>query len=168
MESFEFNEDLHHPLLRDPKGVSLERISDLTPSTVNSNWQSASGNEDFATPGRKNSQAIDGEFEANLIQIEPEIFDPEGSNGPAFTSIRYELDGSGWVGTFKIYSSAGQLIQTLAQNQLLGTSGLLTWAGTDSTGKLVRAGYYVLVAELYETGGRITVIKKTIVVATRL
>ncbi|OOG69449.1 lamin tail domain-containing protein [Algoriphagus sp. A40] len=167
-ESFSYDEDLHHPLLSDPKGVSLERISPTTPTSQRSNWQSASGNEEFATPGRKNSQEISGEFEAELIRIEPEVFDPEGSSGPAFTSISYQLDQSGWVGTFKIYSSGGQLIQTLAQNQLLGTSGLLTWTGTDASGKQVRAGYYVLVAELYEPGGKTSLIKKTIVVATRL
>ncbi|MBA4300919.1 MAG: hypothetical protein C0433_12585 [Cyclobacterium sp.] len=167
-ETFKYDKNLHHPLLRNPKGVSLERISDQSPTTLSSNWQSASGNEDYATPGRKNSQALDIEFEAEIIQIDPEVFDPEGSSGPAFTSIRYQLDMAGWVGTFKIYSAAGQLIQTLAQNQILGTNGMFTWTGTDSTGKLVRAGYYVLVAELYELGGKTKVFKKTIVVATRL
>ena len=168
LESFDYDEDLHHPLLRDPKGVSLERISASSPVSVRSNWQSASGNEGFATPGRENSQSLEEEFDSELIQLDPEIFDPEGSSGAAFTSIRYELSEPGWVGTFKIYSAAGQLVQTLTQNQILGTSGLLTWTGTDSTGKLVRPGYYVLVAELYEPAGGMKVIKKTIVVATRL
>ncbi|MFN3998050.1 lamin tail domain-containing protein [Algoriphagus sp.] len=167
-EIFKYNPDFHHPLLRDSKGVSLERISAKTPASVKSNWQSASGNEDYATPGRKNSQALDFEFESNIIQIDPEIFDPEGSVGAAFTSIRYQLDRTGWIGSFKIYSAAGQLIQTLAQNQILGTEGLLTWTGTDSTGKLVRAGYYILVVELYEPTGAVKLIKKTMVVATRL
>lgn len=167
-ESFKYDEDLHHPLLRDSKGVSLERISETSPASVISNWQSASGNEDFATPGRRNSQALEVEFEAELIQIDPEIFDPEGSSGSAFTSIRYQLNAPGWIGTFKIFSSAGQLIQTLAQNQILGTEGLLTWSGTDSTGKLVRAGYYILMAEFYEPNGGVKVVKKTIVVANRL
>lgn len=167
-ETFKYDRKLHHPLLRNPKGVSLERVSDQSPVSLASNWQSASRNEDYATPGRKNSQALDIEFEAEIIQIDPEVFDPEGSSGAAFTSIRYQLEIPGWVGTFKIYSSAGQLIQTLAQNQILGTTGMFTWAGTDSTGKLVRVGYYVLVAELYELGGKTKVLKKTIVVATRL
>jgi hypothetical protein len=167
-ETFKYDRKFHHPLLRDTKGVSLERISDQSPASLSSNWQSASATEDYATPGRKNSQALDIEFEAEIIQIDPEIFDPEGSSGPAFTSIRYQLDMSGWVGTFKIYSVAGQLIHTLAQNQILGTSGMFTWTGTDSTGKLVRAGYYILVAELYDPSGKSKVLKKTIVVATRL
>jgi hypothetical protein len=44
----------------------------------------------------------------------------------------------------------------------------LTWTGTDSSGKLVRAGYYILVVELFDPNGEVKAIKKTIVVATRL
>lgn len=168
VEPFEYSEDLHHPLLRDPKGVSLERISSDSPASLKSNWQSASGNQDYATPGRKNSQALESEFESEIIQIDPEIFDPGGSSGVPFTSIRYQLGASGWMGTFRIYNSAGQLIQTLAQNQILGSEGLLTWSGTDSTGQLVRAGYYILMVDLYEPSGSTKVVKKTIVVATRI
>lgn len=168
MESFSYSDKLHHPLLRDTKGVSLERISDQSPATIPSNWQSASANEGYATPGRKNSQSLELEFQSDVIQLDPEVFDPEGSSGSAFTSISYQLGESGWVGTFRIYSAAGQLIQTLAQNQILGTQGLLTWTGTDSTGKLVRSGYYVLVVELYDPNGALKSFKKTIVVATRL
>lgn len=168
VESFAYDEKMHHPLLRDPKGVSLERISPMTPAAVGMNWQSASGNEDYATPGRKNSQSISGEFEEEMIQIDPEVFDPLGSSGPSFASIRYEIGQSGWVGTFRIFSSSGQWVQTLAQNQVLGTSGLLTWAGTDASGKMAKPGYYVLLVELFEPGGRTKAVKKTIVVATQL
>lgn len=167
LETFGYSRELHHPLLRDSKGVSLERISPFSPATLSANWQSASGNEEYATPGRKNSQTLESEFLQNRIEIDPEVFDPEGSSGPAFTSIRYLLDQSGWMGTFQLYSVGGQLIRVLAQNQILGTSGMFTWTGTDSTGRLVRPGYYILVVELYEPGGRTHTIKRTLVVATR-
>lgn len=167
-EIFLFNEELHHPLLRDPKGVSLERISSFSPAANKLNWQSAAGSEGFATPGRRNSQAYSSGFDSEIVQIEPEIFDPEGSLGLTYTTITYRLDRTDWVGTFKIYSSSGQLIQTLVQNQILGTNGLLTWDGTDTSGKLARAGYYIIVVELYELGGETKLFKKTVVVATRL
>jgi hypothetical protein len=60
------------------------------------------------------------------------------------------------------------LIHTLAQNQILGTNGIFTWTGTDSTGKRVRVGYYVLVVELYEPGGNTYLFKKTVVVAAQM
>lgn len=167
-ESFAYSEDFHHPLLRDPKGVSLERLSTNSPTSVSANWHSASSIEEYATPGRKNSQVISGEFEGELIQIEPEAFDPEGSNGNTFATIKYELDQAGWIGSFRIYSTTGQLIKPLAQNEILGASGLFTWSGTNSLGNIVRPGYYVLLVELYDLSGQVKIIRKTIVVATRL
>lgn len=167
-ESFTYSEDLHHPLLRDPKGVSLERLSTESPSSLHANWHSASSMEEYATPGRRNSQVIAGEFEGELIQIDPAIFDPEGSNGNTFTTFRYELDQSGWIGSFRVYSTSGQLIQVLAQNELLGASGLFTWTGTDSQGKIVRPGYYILLVELYDLSGQVRTIRKTVIIASKL
>ncbi|WP_439487499.1 lamin tail domain-containing protein [Algoriphagus sp.] len=167
-DMFSYSEDLHHPLLRNPKGVSLERLSTETPSSSPANWHSASATEEYGTPGRKNSQVVSGEFTADLIQIVPEVFDPEGSNGNTFAAIRYELNQSGWIGNFSIYTTTGQLVQVLAQNELLGSSGLFTWTGTDSQGKIVRPGYYILMVELYDLSGEQIIVRKTIVVATRL
>jgi hypothetical protein len=166
-EIFSYSPELHHPLLRDPKGVSLERISISTPVNVRANWHSASAIAGYGTPGQKNSQFISEEYDGNIIQIEPEVFDPEGSNGNTFTSIKYELDQAGWVGSFQVFSISGQLIISLANNELLGTKGLLTWSGTDSNGKIVRPGYYILMVELFDLSGQLKSIKKTIVVATR-
>jgi hypothetical protein len=166
-ERFTYSEKLHHPLLRDPKGVSLERVSSQFSASLNSSWQSASGDVGFATPGKRNSQSLVIELKGEIIQIEPEVFDPEGSNGLTFTTISYNLGELGWVGTFSIYSSGGQLVQVLAQNQILGARGVFTWTGTDSNGRKVRPGYYILVAELYEPGGRVKLFKKTLVVAMK-
>ncbi len=168
VEEFGYDEDLHHPLLRDSKGVSLERISVESPASFPSNWHSASGIEEYATPGRKNSQVISGEFEGEMIVIEPEVFDPEGSNGNTFTTIQYQLDQAGWIGSFRIYNLAGQLMYVLAQNEILGVDGFFTWTGTESQGGKVRPGYYVLVVELYDLSGEVKLIRKTIIVATRL
>ncbi len=167
-EEFGYDEDLHHPLLRDSKGVSLERISAESFTKISSNWHSASGQEEYATPGRKNSQLISGEFEGEMIVIDPEVFDPEGSNGNTFTTIQYQLDQAGWIGSFRIYNLAGQLMHVLAQNEVLGLEGFFTWTGTDSLGGKVRPGYYVMVVELFDLSGQVKQIRKTIVVATRI
>ncbi len=167
-EEFGYDEDLHHPLLRDSKGVSLERISAESSAKISSNWHSASGQEEYATPGRKNSQLISGEFEGEMIVIDPEVFDPEGSNGNTFTTIQYQLDQAGWIGSFRIYNLAGQLMHVLAQNEVLGVEGFFTWTGTDSLGGKVRPGYYVMVVELFDLSGQVKQIRKTIVVATRI
>ncbi|SHO63851.1 lamin tail domain-containing protein [Algoriphagus zhangzhouensis] len=167
-ETFTYSEDLHHPLLQDTKGVSLERVSLDSSADWIPNWHSASESEGFATPGRKNSQVIQNELVGNIIQISPEAFDPEGSNGQTFTTISYELDQAGWIGSFRIYDLAGRMVSSLSENDLLATRGLYTWTGTDQNGKLVRSGYYVLLVELFNLEGEKISIKKTIVVAQRL
>ena len=168
VEKFSYSSKYHHPLVQNSKGVSLERISIKNGVEEISNWQSASGNEDFATPGRKNSQFLDGEIQDEIFSIEPRVFDPEGSIGPAFTTISYEFDQAGWVGTITIFSASGQPAKVLCQNQVLGTKGLFTWNGLDESGGRVKPGYYVLLAEIYDLEGNVKVIKKTMVVAVKL
>jgi hypothetical protein len=168
VEELPYGSDWHHPLLRSTKGVSLERISGSAPVGLAANWHSAASSEDYATPGRKNSTVLEGEMDAGLLQIVPLVFDPEGSSGPTFTTIRYAVEEVGWVGSFRIYGAGGQLVQVLGENQLLGREGLYAWTGTDGAGNRVRPGYYVLVAQLFDLTGRVRVIKKTVVVAAAL
>ncbi|MHA7129719.1 lamin tail domain-containing protein [Algoriphagus namhaensis] len=168
VEFFDYDEDLHHPLLRDPKGVSLERISAAQSSSQSQNWQSASASQDFATPGRKNSQSFEQNPGVEMIQIDPEVFDPEGANGQTFTRISYQLNSGAWVGSFRIYDLGGRLIQSLAENSVLGSSGGFIWTGTDQSGKRVKMGYYVLLVELFDPNGQTQSVKKTIVVGSRL
>ncbi|MGM0947001.1 MAG: lamin tail domain-containing protein [Bacteroidota bacterium] len=168
VEQFSYDDDLHHPLLQDSKGVSLERISWNSPAGLAANWHSASASVGFASPGMVNSQFIPEEFESEIIQIDPPAFDPEGSNGNTFVSIRYELDQAGWVGSFRIYDMAGRMLAALAENEILATQGLYTWTGTDNLGRRMRSGYYVLLVELFDLDGRIKTIRKTIIIAERL
>jgi hypothetical protein len=168
VETFGYKESMHHPLLRDPKGVSLERISIQTNISILSNWHSASGIENYATPGRKNSMMQVGEFDGEIINVDPAVFDPEGSNGLTFATIRYDLDQPGWVGSFRIYNLSGNIVNVLAENEILGAKGFFNWTGTDDRGVKVRAGYYVLLVELYDLSGAVKYVRKTLVVATRL
>lgn len=46
-------------------------------------------------------------------------------------------------------------MQVLAQNEVLGVTGLFTWTGTDSQGKIVRPGYDILLVELYDLSGQV-------------
>lgn len=168
VDSFAYSEDLHHPIIRDPKGVSLERIRIGTAQSISTTWMSAAASQDYATPGKENSQVFSGEIQASWLQIEPKVFDPEGTQGPSFTTFRYELPNPGWVGTLRIFNSMGALITTLAQNQILGAEGVFTWTGTLASGGRMAPGYYVVLFELFDLDGRSHVIKETVVVASRL
>ncbi len=167
-DSLSYDEAWHHPLLRTSKGVSLERIAPFSAATESGNWQSASSAADYGTPGRANSTVLRGDVEGEILQVIPPVFDPEGSSGPNFITVQYSLEQAGWVGSFTIYSAAGREIVVLGQQQILGTSGVYSWSGTDAAGSRVRPGYYVLVAQLFDLSGRLKVIKKVFVVASQL
>jgi len=167
-DSLPYRSDWHHPLLRSTKGVSLERISPVFPAYIPSTWKSASSSEDYATPGRKNSNALSVETGSEPITLFPLVFDPSGSTGPSQVSIRYSMEQNGWVGSFTIYSAAGREVKVLGQNQILGTSGIFSWTGTDAAGTRVSPGYYILVAQLFDLTGRVRIVKKTLVVGTPL
>ena len=168
VDSLPYRGEWHHPLLRSTKGVSLERVSPVFPSYVPSTWQSASSSQEYATPGRKNSTALSVELGSEPITLFPLVFDPGGSAGPSQVSITYSLEQNGWVGTFTIYSAAGREVRVLGQNQILGTSGIFSWTGTDTAGARVSPGYYILVAQLVDLSGLVKVVKKTLVVASPL
>jgi hypothetical protein len=169
IDSLPYRGEWHHPLLRSTKGVSLERVSPVFPAYVPSTWQSASSGQEYATPGRKNSTALSIELGRELITLLPLVFDPGGSaGGPSQVSITYSLEQNGWVGTFTIYSAAGSEVRVLGQNQILGTSGIFSWSGTDATGSRVPPGYYVLVAQFFDLSGRVKVVKRALVVASPL
>ena len=168
MESLSYDQAWHHPLLRTSKGVSLERISPFSSATEPGNWHSAASAADYGTPGRKNSTVVSADTEGKLLKIDPQVFDPDGSSGPNFITVQYSLEQAGWVGSFTIYSAAGREVVVLGQQQILGTSGLYSWSGTDSAGRRVFPGYYVLVAQFVDLTGRVKVIKKTFVVASQL
>lgn len=168
VDSLPYRGEWHHPLLRNTKGVSLERISPVFPAYIPSTWQSASSSQDHATPGRKNSTALSLELGPELFTLYPLVFDPGGSSGPSQVSITYSLEQNGWMGTFTIYSAAGREVRVLGQNQILGTSGIISWSGTDVTGSRVPPGYYIFVAQLFDLSGRVKVVKKALVVASPL
>lgn len=165
-EIFSYNDKMHHRLLREMKGVSLERISLQVSIEDPNNWYSASASEGFATPGYRNSQIHDG-FNDFGIEVLPEVFVPDAPGEQPYTSIKYKMDQSGMAGTIRIYSVNGLLIRELCQNAIWGNEGFYNWDGTDIGGKKVRSGYYVVWVEIFDLQGNVRQIKKTVVVGTK-
>jgi len=65
------------------------------------------------------------------------FFDPEEKCGKYVSSIKYELGiRQCWDWELRIYSISGQLIQSLAQNEILGTRGFSLGRGWTLSGKL--------------------------------
>ncbi|WP_164675085.1 lamin tail domain-containing protein [Anditalea andensis] len=168
IERLDYHENHHHPLLNVPRGVSLERINPLQMSNEPQNWTSAAGAIGYATPGFKNSQFYTEENLGQGITVSPEVFAPETSGSQNFTTIQYQMDRPGFVGSIKIFDISGKLIKEIIQNEIWGTSGFYTWNGTDMNGKKVKIGYYIIWVELLNLEGKVINLKKSVVVSTKI
>lgn len=168
LDRFDYEEDFHFPVLRDVKGVSLERIDYDLDGNRPDNWQSAAENAGFATPGAKNSQNKRSFISEDLFAIEPKIFSPDNDGFDDVSIFSYNLDASGYAANITIYSQQGAIVSQLVRNQLVGTEGNYIWDGVNDRGEKVPVGIYIVFFEFFAPDGDVIREKKTCVVATRL
>lgn len=167
-DRFDYNENMHFPLLNSKKGVSLERLDFYRPTDDPTNWQSAAESVGFATPGYKNSQYLESNFSGGDITINPAIFSPDNDGYQDVLNINYQFNQSGYVGNITIYDSNGRLVKNLMQNELLGTSGTITWNGINENNERASIGIYIIYFEVFDLNGKVIKYKKTCVLASRL
>jgi hypothetical protein len=164
-----YNTKWHHILVKNPKGVALEKINPFLETQNQASWHSAGSDVNYGTPGYKNSQYREIEnklIDNKFVWIEPEAFSPDmdGINDVCF--IHYKTDSNGFVANVLILNSVGEKIYRLASNNLLSAEGYFTWDGRTDKGLNANAGIYVLYFEAFnpQTGEKI--IKKLPVVLT--
>jgi hypothetical protein len=165
-DRFDYTEKLHHPLIDNKEGVSLEKKDYNKTSAESTNWQSAASTEGFATPGYGNSQIL-VDSQENIFKIEPEVFTPDGDGQDEATKLIFQLDQSAYVANIQIFDSNGRLVRQLVQNQLLGNNANFEWDGKTSNNEVVPVGYYILLAELFNTNGDKKQFKGKVVVGSR-
>jgi hypothetical protein len=146
---------MHHLLLAEEKGISLERISFKTETNDIKNWHSASTNSGYGTPGYQNSQYEIEDIQTPKITFSPESFSPNFDGYNDEYQINYELEKPGYVANISIFDSAGRFVMKLANNEILGTSGKIIWNGNDETGQRKNLGVYVVLVEIFNTSGEI-------------
>ena len=167
IDKFSYNAAMQFPLLNSTKGISLERIDYNRPTQDASNWHSAAESV-LATPGYKNSEYSNAENSNEQIKISPEIFSPDNDGYNDILKINYNFGKSGYVGTFIIYDSRGRLVKYLAQNELLGTKGVISWDGINENNEKARTGIYIVFVSVFNTNGKVERFKKTCVLAAKL
>lgn len=165
-DRFDYSEKYHHPLVDDKEGVSLEKIDYNKTSTVPTNWQSAASTEGFATPGYANSQLL-VDSQENIFRIEPEVFTPDGDGQDEATKLTFQLDQSAYIVNIQIFDVNGRLVRQLTQNQLLGINSSIEWDGKAANNEVVPVGYYVFLAELFNTNGEKKHYKGKVLVGSR-
>ncbi|MBL7924923.1 MAG: lamin tail domain-containing protein [Bacteroidia bacterium] len=168
LERFHYKDDFHFPLLDDPEGVSLERISPLRPAGDSSNWHSASSSCGFATPTAQNSQYDDySNTSGKWLDVSPELFSPDNDGYHDVLGIRCRPSRSGFVAALSVYDENGVPVRRLSRQELIGAEGIWYWNGLNDEGQKVPAGIYVVLAELFHIDGETRVLKKACVLAER-
>jgi len=160
-----------NPLVKNPKGVALERINPDLPTQNPDSWHSAASEVNYGTPGYKNSQYREIntiEKTDKFVWTEPESFSPDNDGIDDVCFIHYKTDASGYVANVIILNAIGVKVLQLSSNILLSTEGFLTWDGHTEKGKIANVGIYVLYFEMFnpKTGSR-KELKLPIVVSSR-
>jgi hypothetical protein len=148
--------------------VSLERVNPDRPSTENTNWHSAAETVNYATPGYRNSQYAENPSASGTLTVEPRIFSPDNDGYQDVLTLAYKLNEPGFTGNMVVYDVAGREVVKLVENQLLGTTGAVSWNGIMEGGELARMGPYVVVFEAFDLAGNVERFRETVVLAHRL
>lgn len=167
-DAFSYNEEMHFALLKEVKGVSLERIDFNRPTSDITNWHSAAEAVGWATPGYRNSQYNPSEGDGSTVSVEPEIFSPDNDGFNDVVNIHYLFDNPGFLATIVIYDAKGRLIRTLAKNELLATGGTYSWDGISDSDEKGRIGIYIIYFEAFDLSGKVLQFKKTCVLGGKL
>jgi hypothetical protein len=165
MDEFCYSSTMHHPLLVNRSGVSLERIRYDHPTGDESNWHSAASTQGFATPGAENSQLRSENNDENAITLEFEIFSPDNDGYKDVQTLFYQLDQPGFVANIVVFDAMGRRMKVLANNKTLGVNGAFTWDGIDEKGRLAPTGIYLIYVELHHPSGVVKQYRKTCVLA---
>ena len=169
LDEFDYSDDFHTPLLNDKNGVSLERINPDLPTQDAGNWHSASSSVGFATPTYQNSQRItSNNISSTIFTLPNNRISPDGDGFEDVLPINYNTPQTGYTATIHIYNAKGQLVDKIAQNELLATEGSFKWEGTTTDRQKVPIGIYVLWIEYFNLQGVVERRKEAIVVAGKL
>jgi gliding motility-associated-like protein len=167
IDSFYYSEDMHYPLLKSYKGVSLERINPHRKTQDNFNWHSAAATVGYATPGRKNSAYSDNQTAQSEFEVYPAIFSPDNDGYNDVVNISYTFPLPGYRASIHIYNANGKKLKTLVNNELLDTEGYFTWDGTIDGNIKASVGTYIFLIEYWNTKGEVKQVKKTCTLAIK-
>jgi len=168
LDAFDYSDNMHFPLLKKTKGVSLERSRFDGQTNDPKNWHSASESAGYGTPGYRNSQFEPDTAFADAIQINPAIFSPDGDGYHDRLEIKYKFSEPGITMSISVFNSQGYLVRRLIKHEYLGTQGRFSWDGIRDDGTKALPGIYVLYFEFFDLQGHVRKYKKAVVLAQKL
>lgn len=160
IDRIQYRPQAHHPLLDDPKGISLERLDFAAPALRDDQWQSAA--QPGATPGRANSQRGQTGLAGQWAAV-PRVFSPNLDGYHDFTQLQYQLPTEASRLEVYILNPEGQLIKTLSEASLGGAAGSFQWDGRNESGQMASRGIYVAALKYFSLSGAQGVLRTTVI-----
>lgn len=167
IDELQYNEDMHHSLLKDTKGVSLEKIN-LMGGNTTANWHSAASSVNYGTPAYQNSQYLEESISQSVFELTPEVFSPDNDGFEDILQINYRMQEVGFQLNLIVYDARGRQVNRLVRNELLGTEGTFYWNGEDENGQKADMGIYILLFEYFDLEGNVKSEKLSTVLGGKL
>lgn len=162
LDELQYTEKWHHPLVKDPAGISLERIYADQETQQQSNWQSAASSAGYATPGYRNSQNHSEQVSDQFFSIPDALFAPDDNGMNKHLFIHYQLPENSWIANVRVYHPDGWLVKTVAGQFLLGTKGFFRWDGTNNKLQPMGTGHYIIIVERFHPLGKTITWRKVV------
>ncbi|MBA2407338.1 MAG: lamin tail domain-containing protein [Chitinophagales bacterium] len=166
IDQLHYSESWQFPLIDEPDGVALERISFDAPTQDALNWHSAASTVGYGTPSYENSQHVEP-LAQNEISIEPKVFSPDQDGYNDVVAINYQFSQPGFIGNVKIFNSRGTQIRDLVHNALLPSSGTFIWDGITDANDRAPIGIYIILTEIFDLSGSVKHYKHVCVVGEK-
>ncbi len=165
IDQFSYTEKMHLALLRDVKGVSLERSSFKRPANEPGNFRSAASTVGFATPGYKNSQFLEDVELGSEVTLPIQVFSPNNDGIDDVLQINFKFDQPDLIANVTILNDRGIVVKRLVRNQPIGLEGTLIWDGTTDSNSAALTGIHFIYFEIFGLDGTVKKFRKTCVVA---
>ncbi|WP_165499772.1 lamin tail domain-containing protein [Pedobacter frigidisoli] len=166
LDRLDYNAKIHHPLIQDEDGISLERVSFSVGANESGNFKSAAATVGYASPTYKNSQELNGG--ENYARLLSKTFSPDGDNFEDLMTLEYQVAENASLANVNVYNDKGRLVRKLLKNQTIGTNGALTWDGLNDDGQKAAIGIYVVLFDVFDLNGNTKRFKNTCVLAGKL
>jgi hypothetical protein len=151
LDSVYYSPDWHHPLLRDSRGISLERVESNIES-MSPKWTSSA---DYlgGTPGRVNSAwlQVGGEESESGLSIDPNPFSPDNDGHEDYTRIKLTMSHPGSAIRIRIFDRYGRLVRNLTNDTIIGNAFEVYWNGFDDKNHVLQTGVYIVHVEVFHT-----------------
>lgn len=150
---------LHHPMVRQTKGVALEKGWGNTGIQGEGKWTSAAGDAEngFGSPGMPNraGKTLSGRNGGEFMKCVPEVFTPDGDGLEDELEIKISVPDREFVVQLSVYDARGRCVRKIADRFPVYSGIGFCWDGTSGDGCLLPAGIYVIYGcILYSDGGR--------------